>query len=110
MSDLLHQREVSARITGTFSRNDLTAVGLTRFSCSMKNVTIVLEEEVARWARVWAARHDTSVSRMLGEELKRKMRAEADYERAKRRFFAHEPAELKPIGSSYPDRASLYER
>jgi plasmid stability protein len=26
----------------------------------MKNVTINLDEEVARWARVWAARHDTS--------------------------------------------------
>ena len=28
----------------------------------MKNVTITLDPEVARWARVYAAQHDTSVS------------------------------------------------
>ena len=76
----------------------------------MKNVTITLEEEVARWARVWAARHDTSVSRMLGEELKRKMREDADYECAKRRFFARKPKRLKSAGTPYPSRASAYER
>jgi len=37
----------------------------TRF-VSMRNVTVTMEEDVAKWARVWAAEHDTSVSRMLG--------------------------------------------
>jgi len=76
----------------------------------MKNVTITLEENVANWARVWAARHETSVSRMLGEELKRKMQMEVDYERAMRRFFARKPRALKAEGSAYPKRDSLYER
>lgn len=76
----------------------------------MKNVTIVLDEEVARWARVWAAKHDTSVSRMLGDEIKRKMQSEVDYERAKRRYFSRKPRMLKKKGEHYPDRASLYER
>jgi hypothetical protein len=29
-------------------------------SGTLPNVTITLEEEVARWARAWAAKHDTS--------------------------------------------------
>jgi hypothetical protein len=40
----------------------------------LRNVTVTLEEEVAQWARVEAARRDTSVSRLLGELLKERMR------------------------------------
>jgi hypothetical protein len=39
----------------------------------LRNVTVTLEEEVARWARIEAARRDTSVSRLLGELLKERM-------------------------------------
>ena len=39
----------------------------------MKNVTITLDEQTAVWARVYAARHDTSVSRLIGEMLERRM-------------------------------------
>lgn len=39
----------------------------------LRNVTVTLEEDVARWARIEAARRDTSVSRLLGELLKEKM-------------------------------------
>ena len=38
----------------------------------MKNVTITLEENVAKWAKVWAAKNDSSLSRMLGNDLKKK--------------------------------------
>jgi len=76
----------------------------------MKNVTITLEEDVLRWAKNWAARHDTSVSRMLGEELRRKMLTEESYERARRRFQAKKPKALKPANAPYPARDSLYER
>jgi hypothetical protein len=76
----------------------------------MKNVTIVLDEDVARWARVWAARHDTSVSRMLGDELKKKMLSDQHYERAMRQFFSRKPKNLKPSGSRYLSRDALYER
>lgn len=76
----------------------------------MKNVTITLDEEVARWARVWAARHDTSVSRMLGEELRRKMREEARYEAAQAHFFARPPRALKAAAARLPSREEAYER
>lgn len=76
----------------------------------MKNVTITLDEEVVRWAKVWAARHDTSLSRMLGEELRNKMRNEQDYQRAKKRYLSRPPRKLKSTGAAYPQRDSLYER
>ncbi len=39
----------------------------------MKNVTILLDEETVRWARIHAAEHNTSVSRLVGELLREKM-------------------------------------
>jgi hypothetical protein len=36
----------------------------------MKNVTISLHEDVARWVRIRAAEGETSVSRLIGEMLK----------------------------------------
>lgn len=41
----------------------------------LRNVTVTLEEDVAQWARIEAARRDTSVSRLLGELLKERMSA-----------------------------------
>jgi len=76
----------------------------------MKNVTITLEEEVLRWAKVTAAQQDTSVSRLLGEELRRKMLKEQEYERGKRRFRAREVKALKSTNDVYPSRDSLYDR
>ena len=37
---------------------------------------MTLEEDVARWARIEAARRDTSVSRLLGELIKERMTAQ----------------------------------
>lgn len=42
----------------------------------LRNVTVTLEEEVARWARIEAARRNTSVSRLLGALLKENMSTE----------------------------------
>jgi len=76
----------------------------------MKNVTITLEEDVARWARVWAAEHDTSVSRILGETLKEKMQNERSYGRAQTRYFSRAAQPLKQSAQKYPAREELYER
>jgi hypothetical protein len=45
----------------------------------MRNVTITLEEAVADWSRVKAAKDRTSVSRWIGGLLKQKMKEEAGY-------------------------------
>ncbi len=42
----------------------------------LRNVTVTLEENVAQWARIEAARRDTSVSRLLGALLKERMSSE----------------------------------
>jgi len=76
----------------------------------MKNVTVSLPEEVARWSRVWAAEHDTSVSRMLGHFLKEKMDSEKLYSRAMHSFLNRKPVMLKEKGESYSSRDSLHER
>ena len=59
----------------------MPAFCVARISCytilvsKLRNVTITLEEDVAQWARIEAARRDTSVSRLLGELLKERMGA-----------------------------------
>lgn len=50
----------------------------------MRNVTVTMEDSVAEWARLEAARRNTSVSRLVGEMLAEKMRHDDAYERAMR--------------------------
>lgn len=50
----------------------------------MKNVTVSMEDAVADWVRIEAARRNTSVSRLVGEMLADKMRHDDAYERAMR--------------------------
>ena len=76
----------------------------------MKNVTITLEPEVARWARVEAAKRDTSVSRFVGRMLAERMEAERAYDRAMVSFFAIEPAAKSDAGTPYPSREELHDR
>lgn len=75
----------------------------------MKNVTVTMEDAVADWARMEAARLNTSVSRLVGELLAEKMRHDDAYERAMR-----EALEFKSWGQSsegpYPTREESYER
>jgi hypothetical protein len=76
----------------------------------VKNITITVDEEVAHWARVWAAEQNTSVSRLVGELLRQRMREEKDYELAMRRYSRRKPAELKASSGSYPKRDELHAR
>ena len=76
----------------------------------MKNVTITLDEETARWARVWAAHRNTSVSKLLGGLLAEKMRQENGYEIAKNRFLSKPARSLREDQRPYPDRESLHDR
>jgi hypothetical protein len=76
----------------------------------MKNVTITLDEEVARWARILAAQKNTSVSRLLGDLLKDKMQEEADYALAMEQYLLIHPTALKKANDRYPRREELHER
>jgi hypothetical protein len=57
----------------------------------LRNVTVTMEEDVAQWARIEAARRDTSVSRLLGELLKERMAAQDDYQKAMQRALGRKP-------------------
>jgi len=58
---------------------------------NLRNVTVTLEEDVARWARLEAAREDVSVSRLLGTLLRERMIQQDAYERAMKRALARKP-------------------
>ena len=76
----------------------------------MKNVTIVLDERVADWARIEAARKRTSVSRLVGEMLAEKMRHEHTYEKAMRRFMSLKPRKLRSSpADKLPTRDEIYQ-
>lgn len=74
-----------------------------------RNVTIVLDDETHRWARIEAARRNTSVSQLVGELLREHMERECDYEAAMRRFRSVEPRVLKKAGG-YPSREEAHRR
>lgn len=54
-----------------------------------RNLTIAIETDLVRKARVIAARRETSLSRMLAEELKRLVAEEEGYDRARRKAIAY---------------------
>ena len=74
-----------------------------------RNVTIVLDEETARWARLEAARRNTSVSRFVGVVLREHMVQTRRYEAARRRYLAVEPY-LDTRSEPLPPRDELHER
>ena len=76
----------------------------------MKNVIITLDEEVVRRAEVWAAKNNTSMSRILGDTRKEKMRQEATYAQAQKDYFAREAKPLKSSRARYPRREKTYGR
>jgi len=75
----------------------------------MRNVTIKLEDDVAEWSRVWAARHNTSVSRILGDLLKQMKKEKTGYAKAMQQFLSAEPQPLKSSGE-YPSRGDVHAR
>ncbi len=75
---------------------------------NLRNITLTLEEEVARWARIEAAKEDVSVSRFLAGILKQRMAAQDDYTKAMRRALARKPF-LKTDGR-YLSREEAHDR
>lgn len=71
----------------------------------MKNVTVTMEDSVADWARMEAARRNTSVSRLVGELLAEKMRHDDAYERAMREALEFQPI---PFEARYLTRDEIY--
>ena len=85
---------------------------VSHYICVMKtrlrNITITLEESIARWARIEAARRDTSISRLLAGILKERMLEEDAYQAAMRRALERKPF-LKTNGR-YLSREEVHDR
>ena len=75
----------------------------------MKNVTITVEDAALEWARIEAAKRNTSVSRMVGEMLAEKMRRDDAYERAMQEWQTKDRT-WSSNGQPYPSRLETYER
>lgn len=76
----------------------------------MRNVTISLDDETARWARVEAAKKDISLSRLIRDLLEETYKHEAEYERAMRNYFSRPATVINSDGRKYPSREELYDR
>jgi hypothetical protein len=76
----------------------------------MKNVTITLDERTAAWVRIYAAKHDKSVSRMVGEMLRERMHELHDYDAAMRRYLAKPPVRIRAQRDIYPKRDDVHDR
>jgi hypothetical protein len=74
----------------------------------LRNITVTLEEDVARWARIEAARNETSVSRFLAAILKDRMTEKDRYERAMRRALARKP--FLDTDGRYLSREEVHDR
>ena len=76
----------------------------------MKNITITLPEDVARWLRIRAAQDGLSVSRWLAETLQRMQRQEEQYEVAMNRYLAMKRHKIDWPDGRRPTREELYDR
>jgi hypothetical protein len=76
----------------------------------VKNVTITLDEETAEKTRLKAAERNMSVSRYVGEVLRKEHGHEDAYEAAYRDWRASKPLPLKGPPERYPKREELHDR
>jgi hypothetical protein len=76
----------------------------------MKNVTITLDAKTAAWARAYAARHNLTLSRLVGKLLRERMQESRAYEEAMRRYLAAPLTVLSGPRERYPSREKLHER
>jgi hypothetical protein len=75
----------------------------------MKNVTVTMDEEVARWARVEAARQEMSLARFVGKLVREHMQERQTYERAMRAFMRTKPTGGGG-GQPLPTRDEIHDR
>ena len=76
----------------------------------MKNVTITLPDDLARWLRVRAAEDDRSVSRWVADLLAGMRRGEDTYEAAMKQALAIEPWKMEWADGRRPAREELHDR
>ena len=76
----------------------------------MKNVTITLPDDLARWLRVRAAEDGLSVPRWVAELLAKMRRGEDEYEVAMKEFMAVKTRRMEWVDGRKPTREELHDR
>ena len=76
----------------------------------MKNLTVSLPEETARWVRIEAAKADRSVSAWLADLLSDTKCRSDEYDAAMERRLAIRPRKLDWIDGRKPTREELHDR
>jgi hypothetical protein len=76
----------------------------------VKNVTVTLDDDTARWARLEAARREMSVSRLIRDLLRENMRQNQTYELAMRSYLSRSAQVLNDASAPYPARDELHDR
>ncbi len=66
----------------------------------MKNITITMEDAVANWVRIEAAKRNASISRLIGEWVGEEMRRQDSYEQAMRAALKFEIWPVNPQAAS----------
>lgn len=74
------------------------------------NVTLRLNADLLREAKVLAARKGTSISRLMAEQIEGLVREDRDYERARRRALARLEKGYDLRWTPPASRAELHER
>jgi hypothetical protein len=75
----------------------------------MRNVTITVEDDALEWARVEAAKRNTSVSKLVGAFISEMRRRDDAYMRAYQEW-KNDTRTWCSDGRPYPKREELYER
>jgi len=79
--------------------------------CLMKqNITLSLDKDLIKKAKILAAQRQTSISRMLSEELQKIIADSKEYDRAKRRALNHLNKGFHLGGKITVSREELHER
>jgi hypothetical protein len=76
----------------------------------MKNVKVTLDADIAKRARAQAAERGMSLSRYIGEVLRKELGAMDEYEAAYRAWCKRKSFPLKGSPEPYPKREELYDR
>lgn len=76
----------------------------------LKNLTITVSEDAARWARRKAADENTSVSKLVGRMLEDQMRLTDDYWKAYEAWKQLRPEQGAAAAANRMSRAEAHER
>jgi hypothetical protein len=75
-----------------------------------RNLTVQLDDEVIRKAKVLAAQHSTSISGLVAHEIERLVDEHDAYQAARCRALDRMTKRFSLGGPPYPRREELYER